>query len=72
MAGLGPCPLAGQLLGDLGAEVIVVDRKSGKPDKTDINRRSKRSIALDLKKPDAIVALLRLVEHADNFHRSQQ
>ena len=39
MAGLGPCPLAGQLLADLGAEVIVIDRASGRPDPADVNRR---------------------------------
>ena len=31
MLGLGPAPLAGQLLADLGAEVIIIDRKSGRP-----------------------------------------
>jgi len=65
MAGLGPCPLAGQLLGDLGADVILVDRNSAKPDMTDINRRSKRSIALDLKKPEAVTTLMRLIGGAD-------
>ncbi|WP_457770860.1 CoA transferase [Phycobium rhodophyticola] len=29
MAGLGPCPLAGQLMADLGAQVVVIDRASG-------------------------------------------
>ncbi|MCB1387269.1 MAG: CoA transferase [Nitratireductor sp.] len=65
MAGIGPCPLAGQLMGDLGADVVVVDRKAGRDDPTDINRRSKRSIALDLKQPEAVDALLRLIEGAD-------
>ena len=48
-SGIGPAPLAGQLLADLGARVTVIDRKSGAADKTDINRRGKRSIALNLK-----------------------
>ena len=65
MAGIGPCPLAGQLMGDLGADVVVVDRKAGRDDPTDINRRSKRSIALDLKQTEAVDALLRLIEGAD-------
>lgn len=65
MAGIGPCPLAGQLLGDLGADVVVVDRKSGEVDLTDINRRNKRSIALDLKSPDGVEVVLRLIEKAD-------
>lgn len=29
MAGLGPCPLAGQLLADLGADVTVIERAPG-------------------------------------------
>ncbi len=49
MAGLGPAPLAGQLLADLGADVIVIDRADGPEDKTDVNRRGKRSVVLDLK-----------------------
>ncbi len=65
MAAIGPVPLAGQLLGDLGADVIVIDRKSGKPDQTDINRRNKRSIALDLKSEAGRDALLKLLETAD-------
>lgn len=48
-AGLGPAPLAGQLLADLGADVIVIDRASGPVDPNDVNRRGKRSIALNLK-----------------------
>ena len=65
MAGLGPCPLAGQLLADLGADVIVVDRASGQEMSKDVNRRGKRSIALDLKQPDAIAALFELITKAD-------
>lgn len=65
LAGLGPCPLAGQLMGDLGAEVIVIDRKSKGLDKTDINNRSKRSIALDLKSAKGIEIALKLVETGD-------
>jgi alpha-methylacyl-CoA racemase len=64
-AGLGPAPLAGQLLADLGAHVIVVDRKSAPPDPTDINRRGKRSIALNLKTPEGLEAAKRLIENAD-------
>ncbi|WP_075997200.1 CaiB/BaiF CoA transferase family protein [Salaquimonas pukyongi] len=65
MAGLGPCPLAGQLLADMGADVIVVDRKGSKGDSADINRRSKRSVALDLKQPEAVEALLKIIADAD-------
>ncbi|ODM76747.1 CaiB/BaiF CoA transferase family protein [Bradyrhizobium elkanii] len=65
MAGLGPAPLAGQLLADLGADVISVDRAAGKADPTDINRRNKRSIALDLKQVEATEACKRLIARAD-------
>ena len=70
MAGLGPAPFAGMILADLGAEVIVVDRiRSGvvAPDQvhTQIARRGKKSISLDLKKPEAVESVLRLVEQAD-------
>ena len=65
LAGLGPAPLAGQLLADLGADVIVVDRKAGPADPTDVNRRGKRSIVLDLKSDDGREAILRLAERSD-------
>tara|TARA_R110002049_G_scaffold117332_2_gene270494 strand:+ start:76234 stop:77349 length:1116 start_codon:yes stop_codon:yes gene_type:complete len=48
-SGLGPAPLAGQLLADLGARVVSIDRKHAPADPTDINRRGKRSVVLDLK-----------------------
>lgn len=65
MAGIGPAPLAGQFLSDLGAQVTLVTRKSGKANKADINNRGKRSVALNLKDPAGIEAALRLIEGAD-------
>ncbi|MGO4837230.1 CoA transferase, partial [Rhizobiaceae sp. 2RAB30] len=65
MAGIGPSPLAGQLLADLGAEVTVIARRSGGVDPADINNRNKRSIALDLKHPRAVETALRLISRAD-------
>ena len=66
MAGIGPCPLAGQLLADHGAEVIVVDRESGPADAVDVvNRRGKRSIAVNLKSSEGIAAVKRLIAGAD-------
>ncbi|MGB7244224.1 MAG: CaiB/BaiF CoA-transferase family protein [Sulfitobacter sp.] len=64
-AGLGPVPLAGQLLGDLGACVTIIDRVSGIPDPTDINRRNKRSIALDLKSTDGHQIATNLINATD-------
>lgn len=65
MAGLGPGPLAGQLLADLGAEVIVIDRASGRADPSDINRRNKVSVALNLKSAAGRDAALALIAGAD-------
>lgn len=63
--GLGPAPLAGQLLADMGASVIAIDRRSGAQDKTDINRRGKRSLALNLKTPEGVDIVQRLCADAD-------
>lgn len=68
LAGIGPGPFAGMMLADMGAEVILVDR-AGPPSpmdmKVDINRRGKRSIALDLKSDEGRATLLKLCETAD-------
>lgn len=64
-AGLGPAPLAGQLLSDLGADVICVDRASGKADPTEINRRGKRSIAVNLKSPEGLDLVRKMLGRAD-------
>jgi len=72
LAGIGPGPFCGMLLADLGAEVTVVDRKGGAlpfnaQPKFDLTRRGKRSIAIDLKTPDAAEVVLRLVEQSDGL-----
>ena len=73
-AALGPAPMGAMLLADLGAEVLRIERKStttGRPTadlfdpKIDILNRSRRVVALDLKKPEAIETALRLVAGAD-------
>jgi alpha-methylacyl-CoA racemase len=56
------------LLSDLGAEVIRVDRievAGRRNPNTDVLLRGRRSLALDLKNPRGVEALLRLVEKAD-------
>ncbi len=63
LSGIGPGPYAGQLLADLGADVIVVERPD--PSLRGIDMRGKRSISLDLKKPAAIRALLTIIAGAD-------
>lgn len=63
--GLGPAPLAGQLLADLGAEVTTIDRKPVPNDPTDINRRGKRSLALDLKSEAGLAEARALIAASD-------
>jgi len=67
--GIGPGPFCAQMLADMGAEIIRIERK-GAPGaataaKYNIWHRSRRSIDLDLKKPEGIAAALQLVETAD-------
>ena len=64
LAGIGPGPYAGQLLADMGANVVVVDRPGNAMPKA-VDGRGKRSIVLDLKKPEAVEALLKLIANAD-------
>ncbi|MEX3316082.1 CaiB/BaiF CoA transferase family protein [Sulfitobacter sp. PS-8MA] len=64
-SGLGPAPLAGQLLADMGADVITVDRKAAPADPTEINRRGKRSVVLDLKSASGIKAAKELIASCD-------
>jgi alpha-methylacyl-CoA racemase len=71
LAGIGPGPFTAMVLSDMGADVIRVDRsvaaKGGDPDDPprDILTRGRRSVALDLKNPDGVETLLKLVEGAD-------
>ncbi|MES0868305.1 CaiB/BaiF CoA transferase family protein [Pseudovibrio sp. SCP19] len=65
MAGLGPAPMAGQLLADLGADVIVIDRRTGERIDKDVNRRGKKSIALNMKSEGAVNVFFSLIEKAD-------
>jgi alpha-methylacyl-CoA racemase len=65
-AGIGPGPFCGMLLSDLGADVVRIDRKGGRGGApTDITSRGRRSVALDLKTPEAVEACLKLMEGAD-------
>ncbi|MBL9012490.1 MAG: CoA transferase, partial [Alphaproteobacteria bacterium] len=65
-AGIGPGPFCGMLFADMGADVVRIDRKGTKGgSKFDISSRGKRSVALDLKNPAAIEAVLKLLDGAD-------
>lgn len=70
VGGIGPGPFAGMILADMGATVIRVDRPGATlpfplPAEHDLANRGKKMVALDLKQPEAVAALLRLVETAD-------
>ena len=68
IAGIGPGPHACMILADLGADVIRVDRPGGNPlsaGEKDLLNRGRPSVALDLKRPEAVAAVLDLVERAD-------
>jgi alpha-methylacyl-CoA racemase len=68
LAGIGPGPHACMILADLGADVVRIDRPGGGPlggGPHDILTRGRPSVALDLKRPEAVETVLRLVEGAD-------
>ena len=65
-AGIGPGPFAAMLLSDMGAEVIRIDRKGGRlPSKMEVTYRGRKAVALDMKKPEAVEAALKLIDKAD-------
>ena len=68
VGGIGPGPFCAMMLSDMGADIIRVDRK-GEPARFepeyDTLHRGRRSIGVDLKKPEGVELLLRLVEKAD-------
>src|SRR3546814_7554404 len=65
-AGLGPAPFCAMLLSDLGADVVMVDRKDRPAPAPDaVTHRGRRHLPLDLKNAAAIEACLMLAERAD-------
>ena len=72
---LGPAPVAGMMLADLGAEVILIERKKGDAmgslgkDRSHSAKaffnRGKKSIALNLKEPESIEVVRKLIARSD-------
>ena len=65
MVGLGPGPFAGMLLADMGADVLCVDRPVSVSSAGGALTRGKRGVAVDLKAPGGVDALLALADRAD-------
>jgi len=73
MAGIGPGPVAGMMLADMGADVILVERKAAHANAAGIFRdprfaimnRGKKSVAVDLKADGAADLVLALATDAD-------
>jgi alpha-methylacyl-CoA racemase len=76
LAGIGPSPFTAMMLADAGAQVLRLERaEPGAPERAtgatgphwDLLNRSRASVGIDLKHPDAVELVLRLVEQADGL-----
>jgi alpha-methylacyl-CoA racemase len=71
MAGLGPVPLAGLILAEMGADVLRIERFDRNrdfftaPREFDLDRHGREILRLDLKRKEGRFLLLRLLEKAD-------
>ena len=67
LAGIGPAPMGGMILADMGAEVIRIERPGAADPKVaePISGRNKKSVVLDLKQDTGKAALMALIEQAD-------
>ena len=73
VAGIGPGPMAAMMLGDMGANVVRIDRtrthvmdRFADP-KFNVHGRSRRSVSVDLQKPEGAEVVLRLCAKADGI-----
>lgn len=73
LAGAGPSPMACMLLADLGADVVRIERSEpvelgvSRPAKYNLLLRNRRIVKLDLKQPEVVEQVLKLVDQADVF-----
>jgi alpha-methylacyl-CoA racemase len=70
LVGIGPGPFAAMLLADLGADVLRIHRvesveRGYDPGGVPVLDRNRRSVGVDLKRPEGVDTVLRLVERAD-------
>ncbi len=66
-AGIGPAPFCGMMLADHGAEVIRIERPGAMVHNKDALARSRRSIVLDMKKPEAVAVARDICRRADGL-----
>ena len=71
MAGIGPGPFCGMMLSDLGAEILRIDRADkvrpdAQPNK-ELLARGRKSIGVNLKTPEGVELVMRLLENADGL-----
>lgn len=70
IVGIGPGPFAAMMLADMGADVIRIDRADrvghdGDGARLDFLARGRESVGVDLKHPEGIATVLRLVAQSD-------
>jgi len=68
LGGIGPVPFAAMILADMGADVVRVSPPGATPDETlglVTRMRGRRSIVVDVKRPEGREIILRLVASAD-------
>ncbi len=67
LGGIGPVPLCGMILSDLGSEVVRVDRpaQAGTESSVPVLHRGRRSVTIDLKTAAGADLALRLIDRAD-------
>jgi alpha-methylacyl-CoA racemase len=70
-AGIGPAPMCAMLLADMGADVLRIDRAEDAAlgitleAKYSLLSRGRKSVAIDLKRPEGVAAAMKLIEKAD-------
>jgi alpha-methylacyl-CoA racemase len=68
VGGIGPGPFCGMMLSDMGADVIRIERKgqaSLTEPKYDVMMRNRRSMGIDLRKPEGVEIVLDMIEKVD-------
>ena len=71
LAGIGPSPYGCMLLADAGADILRLERPGGPAPEGvpnwDLMNRSRQSVGIDLKNPEAIALVLELLGDADGL-----